>query len=224
MIHTSDLIQSLAADIRPVRRLRPPAIRASGWLLIAGAIMVGLYFGKGLRPAFAERMSDTTFLIGMLASLATGVLAAFAAFLVSLPDRSQRWLLLPLPPLVVWLSSIGYQCLAGWVGLPPGAVTPEAAAGCASTLLVTSLPLAVAMLFMLRYAAAFRPVPVIIMGSLAVSALTCTALAMFHPLDATVMVLGWNLATAAIVTGVALLINRRASRQRRRHLRTTDRS
>ncbi len=152
----------------------------------------------------------------MLAPLATGILAAFAAFLVSLPDRSPLWLLLPLPPLVVWLSNIGYQCLAGWVALPSGAVTPAAAAGCASTLVLTSLPLAVAMLFMLRYAAAFRPVPVIIMGSLAVSALTCTALAMFHPLDATAMVLGWNFATAAIVTALAMFLNRRAARQRRR--------
>ncbi len=216
MIDTSDLIHALAADVRPVRRLWPPAVRALCWLSFAAAIMVVLYVGKGLRPAPAERMGDTTFMIGMLASLATGVLAAFAAFFVSLPDRSPRWLFLPVPAFLVWMANIGYQCFAGWVALPPGAVTPEAAASCMSTLVVTSLPLGICLLFMLRYAAAFRPVPVIVMGSLAVSALTCTALAMFHPLDATVMVLGWNFATAALVAGVAVLLNRRASRQWRR--------
>ena len=41
------------------------------------------------------------------------MLAAVAAFMVSLPDRSQRWLLLPVPTLVLWVGTVGYGCLAG---------------------------------------------------------------------------------------------------------------
>jgi hypothetical protein len=208
---TTDLIRSLASNVTPVRRLRPPLLRAALWLLLAAIIMALLTVIHGLRPQFAERMHDITFATGMLASLLTGVLATIATFMISLPDRSRLWLLLPAPPLIVWLSNIGYQCLAGWVSLPPGAVTVEGASSCVATLVLTSLPLSLVLLVMLRYAALLRPVSVILVGSLAVSAITSTALSMFHPLDATVMVLGWNLGTAVLFTGLAALVGRRVS-------------
>ncbi len=209
MIQTPDLIQSLAHDLRPVRRLRSPFLRAFGWIGIAAVLMVLLYFGHGLRPAFAERMRDTTFFIGMVSSTLTGVLAAIAAFVVSLPDRSRRWLLLPLPPLVVWLANIGYQCFAEWVALPQGAVTVVAATSCLSTLISISLPMTLSLMFLLSYSVVLNPTPVIAMGSLAVSAMAATALGMFHPLDATVMVLGWNALIAAIAIGVSSVLARR---------------
>jgi len=57
--------------------------------------------------------------VGQAASVGTGIGAALAAFLLSLPDRSRRWALLPLPPLAVWLSMIGYQCLSNSVAFDP---------------------------------------------------------------------------------------------------------
>lgn len=210
---TNALIRSLAADAPPVRRLRPPLIRAMGWLLMAAGIMGLMTISHGLRPQFAERMQDAVFALNMMASLATGILATVATFFVSLPDRSRAWLLLPAPALVVWLATIGYQCFNGWVPVPPGAITVEAASGCLATLVLTSLPLSLLMLVMLRYTAALRPRSIILMGSLAVSAITATALSMFHPLDATAMVLGWNLGTALLFLACAAVFSRRASRQ-----------
>nr|WP_041777981.1 DUF1109 domain-containing protein [Beijerinckia indica] len=211
MMDTSELIRSLATNAPPVRRLRPPLVRAVGWLLLAAAIMALMTISHGVRPQFAERMQDAVFAINMISSLLTGVLATIATFFVSLPDRSRWWLLLPAPPLVVWLSTIGYQCFAGWVPVPPGAITVEAASSCLATLVLTSLPLSLLMLVMLRYAAALRPTSVILMGSLAVSAITATALSMFHPLDATAMILGWNLGTAVLFLGGAAIFSRKVS-------------
>jgi hypothetical protein len=178
---------------------------ALGLMLLLTAI-------HGPRPQFDERLRDVMFVTGMLSSLATGVFAAIATFLISLPDRSRLWVLLPVPALVVWMSTIGYQCFAGWVDLPPGAITVEAASSCLLTLVVTSVPLSLMMIAMLRYAALLRPVGVTLLGSLAVSGVTCSALAMFHPLDATIMVLGWNLGTAVLLAGIASLLGRRISR------------
>ncbi|EJL26613.1 hypothetical protein PMI01_04065 [Caulobacter sp. AP07] len=209
---TSDLVRSLAESAAPVRRLRPPLVRAAIWLALAAGLMTLITLGHGLRPQFAERMRDTIFALNMVSCLLTGVLATIAAFLASLPDRSRWWLLLPAPPLVVWLATIGYQCFAGWVPVPPGAITVGAASGCLSTLVLMSLPLSVLMLAMLRYTAALRPTPVILMGSLAVSAITATALSMFHPLDATAMVLGWNLGTMLLFLGAAAVFSRRVTR------------
>ncbi|MDM9627803.1 NrsF family protein [Rhizobium sp. S152] len=207
-METADLIRSLADNVKPVKRLRPPLIRSIAWVLMALGLLMVLTALHGPRPQFGERLRDGMFLAGMLSSLGTGVLAAIATFLISLPDRSRLWMLLPAPTLVVWMSTIGYQCFAGWVDLPPGAVTVEAASSCLLTLVVTSVPLSLMMIAMLRYAALLRPVSVTLLGSLAVSGVTCSALAMFHPLDATIMVLGWNLGTAVLLASLASLLSR----------------
>ncbi len=207
-MNTTDLIRSLAGDAKPVRHLRPPALRAAGWLLVSAVILVALTLWHGVRPEFVERMQEPRYLTAMLSAIATGVFAAIGAFAVGLPDRSPWWAMLPVPSLIVWLGNLGYQCLAGWEPLPPGAITVEGATSCMMTLAVTSLPLSVLLVVMLRHAAFFRPTVVVVMGSIAVSALTSAALAMFHPLDATAMILGWNLGTVAIVFAVMGIASR----------------
>jgi hypothetical protein len=203
VIKTPDLIASLAADVAPVRRLRPPVARAACWLLLAAAVLTLLAIDQGIRPDLAQRLQDPAFAIGMAASLLTGVLAATAAFLVSLPDRSRLWLLLPVPALVAWLSNIGYQCLVQWIAIGPDGVSFGEATRCFATLVLTSLPLSLAMLVMLRYAAPLRPTAVTFMGSLAVAAITATALSLLHATDATVMILMWNVGTAVLFVGLA---------------------
>lgn len=209
MIATPDLINSLAAGVTPVKRLRPPLARATLWLLFAGAILVLLAISRGVRPDLVQRLQQLPFAIGLGSSLLTGILAAIAAFLVSLPDRSRSWLLLPLPALLVWLSTIAYGCLTSWVDIGPDGVRLGEAARCFATLVLTSVPLSLAMLLMLRYAALLRPMDVILTGSLAVAAITATALLLFHDLDATVMILIWNLGSAALIVGLAGMLGRR---------------
>ncbi|MDE5444847.1 DUF1109 family protein [Bradyrhizobium sp. CSA207] len=208
MIKTPDLIASLAANVTPVRRLRPPGMRAACWLVLAAAILTLLAISQGLRPDLAQRLQDPVFAISMAASLLTGVLAANAAFLLSLPDRSRLWLLVPMPALVLWLSNIGYQCLVQWIDIGPNGVSFGEAARCFATLVLTSLPLSLAMLVMLRYAAPLRPTAVTLMGSLAVAAITATALSLFHTIDATVMILMWNLGTAVLFVSLAGVFGR----------------
>lgn len=209
MITTPDLINALAASATPVRRLRPPLARAACWLLLAAFILVLVAISHGIRPDLAQRLQQPPFVTGMLASLLTGILAAIASFLVSLPDRSRLWLLLPAPALVVWISIIGYGCLTNWVSFGPEGVRPGETARCFATLVLTGLPLSLAMLVMLRYAAPLRPTAVTLTGSLAVAAITATALSLFHDLDASVMILTWNLGTAALIVGLGGVLGRR---------------
>ena len=202
MITTPDLIDALAANLAPVRRLRPPLTRAACWLLLATLLLALLAVSQGIRPDLTQRSRELTFILGMSGALLTGVLAAVAAFMLSLPDRSRFCLLLPAPALVLWLSTIGYQCLTNWVSLEPNGIHLGETAQCFATLVLTSLPLSLAMLVMLRYAAPLRPIAVTLTGSLAVAAISATALSLFHELDATVMILMWNLGTAALFVGL----------------------
>ncbi len=210
MITTPNLIDLLAASAKPVRRLRPPLVRATFWLLLAALVFALLAVGHGLRVDFAQRAAQPVFVIGIMASLVTGILAAVASFFISLPDRSRAWGLLPLPALLVWISTVSYGCLTNWVNIGPDGMHMGEAARCFATLMLTSLPLSIGLYVMLRHASWLRPMAVTVTGGLAVAAMTATALSLFHNLDATVMVLVWNFGVAAVIVGMSWLLGMRA--------------
>lgn len=197
MTSTQDLIESLVAEAKPVRRLLPPTLRAACWLAFVALILTLVALEHGVRPDLMNKLGQPTFVTGVAAAT-TGVLAAVAAFIVSVPGRSRRWLLLPAPALAVWIATIGYGCLTNWIKIGPDGISAGETARCFATLTLTGTPLSLLMLAMLRHAARFAPVPVAIMGGLR-SAVTTIALSLLHPLDATVMVLLWNFGVTALL-------------------------
>lgn len=205
MIATPDLIATLSANPPPVRRLAAPWLRAGLWLLLAACVLVLIGISHGLRPDLAHALAQPRFVLGLAATLITGITAALAAFLLSLPDRSRHYALLPLPSLIVWLGTIGSSCLVHWVAIGANGMRMAEAASCLATLVLTSLPLSLVLIVMLRHAARLGPGLVLWMGSLSVAAFTACALALFHTIDASVMVLMWNIGAALIVALVARL-------------------
>jgi len=202
---TPDLIDALVETAAPVRRLRPPIIRAGLWLAFAAIVLGLIAIAHGLRPDFSDRVRQPLFVLGMLGALATGMLAAVASFRLSLPDSSRLWAVLPLPALALWVATIGYGCLTDWVSMDPDGLHMGEAIRCFATLLMTSVPLSIAMLVMLRDAALLRPLEVSVMSGLAVAAVTAFALSLFHELDATVMILIWNLGSAVLIAALGSL-------------------
>ena len=97
MTPTPVLIDRLVAAATPVRRLRRPTVRAASWLLIAAAVIGLLIAGQGIRPDFERCLRDMNFVASMMGMVLTGICAAVAAFMLSLPDRARAWVLLPLP-------------------------------------------------------------------------------------------------------------------------------
>jgi hypothetical protein len=207
VIRTDELIDTLVEHAAPVQRLRPPLVRAALWLTFAGLLIALIAAGHGIRADFMQSLHQPAFVVTVGAALATGILATMTAFAVSIPGRSRLWLALPLPPLAVWMSTIGYGCVADWVSLGPDGFGGELR--CAAMLVLTSVPLAIALAAMLRYAAMLRSGAVAVSGGLAIAAITAATLPLFHDHDATALVLLWNLGTAALITGVAGMFGRR---------------
>jgi hypothetical protein len=185
--------------------LRPPVVRAALWLAFAGLVLALIAIGHGVRADLMARLDEPKFVVSMGAALATGILATIAAFMISLPDRSRWWLALPLPGLAMWITTIGYGCFADWVSPGPDGIRLGEEVRCLALLVLTSAPLALALAAMLRYAALVRGGAVAMMGGLAVAAITASALSLFHSHDATVLILVWNLGTAAVITGLGSL-------------------
>ena len=206
---TDDLIAQLAAEVRPVRPLRPPLLRALFWLAIAVVVIGVVVTVVGIRPDFMEEMGETHYQLEWAGALLTGVLSAIAAFHVSLPDRPRAWALLPLPGLAFWLFSIGYGCMTDWVRLGPQGFAFGTSFFCFRSILLISLPLSVALLVMLRFAGSVRPVATIASAMLAASALSACGVSMFHGDEATLMVLVWHGGAVALLVGLGTLLNRR---------------
>jgi len=206
---TPELVDALVECAIPVRRLRRPLVRAWLWLAFAGLILALLAIGHGVRGDLVARLHQPRFAMGIAAALLTGIVSAITAFVISMPDCSRRWLLLPAPAITIWISTISHGCLTDWVSVGPDGMHLGEAARCLATVFLTSVPLSVTMLVMLRHAALLRADAVAFAGGIAVAAITSTALSLFHNLDATVMILVWNVGATGLITLLGTLIGRR---------------
>jgi len=74
---------------------------------------------------------------------------------------------------------------------------------------LVSLPLSLVMYAMLRQGAVLRPTTLSLTGSLAVAAMTATAMSLVHQMDAAVLILIWNLGTAALIVALGVALGRR---------------
>ncbi len=196
----SRLIGDLSADLLPVRRIEAPWLSAFVWTGLAVAIAIILVLVRDYLPWAGPLAADVFTWPGVVASGLTAVLAAVAAFQVSLPDRSSAWAWLPLPLLLAWVVINGLGCLA--YAATPGAL-PGSWPGfvqCLAVLLLISVPLSALMIFMVRRARPLRPVMVAILGGLAAAGASATLLVFVHPHDATLLDLcAHAIAVAAIV-------------------------
>src|SRR5690349_15534853 len=118
MAATELLIDTLAEKLQPVRPLRKPLLRALLWSAFASLVIALVAMIGGSRADLAHAMTEATFLFPLIGSWLTGLTAAIAAFHVSLPDRSRRWLWLPVAPVLLWGTGFAYTCLANPSDLP----------------------------------------------------------------------------------------------------------
>jgi hypothetical protein len=209
MSESDALVRRLAADLQPVQPLASPVRRGLSWAVASILVLIAVGTVTGLRGDLETRLADVGFVLSMLAALATGVTAAIAALVVSLPDRSRAIALLPVAPALLWASSVGYGCLTNWISISEGSVTLNATVTCLAIVAATSVPLALVSAFMLRHAARLQPRLVSILAAIAVTGVASFALNLFHQLEASALVLIWNIAMAAVMSILATLYGRR---------------
>jgi len=177
-------IRGLAADLKPVRPLPPPGRRALTWLAVVAAAAFVLA-AVADRPAVAARLTAAPDMwLAATGSALTMVLAAIAAFQLSLPDRNQLWALLPLPAALLWLGASGAGCLRTWLVADIHPAVLDDTKDCISFILAVSVPLSVLLLAMLRRAYPLRPGLAAVIAGLASAAAAATLLNFFHPYDA----------------------------------------
>jgi hypothetical protein len=197
------LIRDLASDLEPVGRLRPPTVRAIGWLIVVAVVAIALARFADL-PALESRLSESPDMwLAVTGSIMTAVLAALAAFQLSLPDANRAWALLPLPATLLWVIASGLGCLRAW--LVPGTHVAELneARDCLIFIIGISIPLSVLMFVMLRRACSLQPGLTAAIAGLATAAAAATLLNFFHPFD----VAATDLAVHACAVALVIVAN-----------------
>lgn len=206
-----DLIETLAADVAPARPLRPPMWRAAAMLAAlaaAGGLAILLLADIGpLLGRYAGR--EPVLVVEAVAIAATGILAVIGAYFLSIPGRSRRWLLAPLPPFAIWLTLSGAGCLAARPAEQAGEALHRST-DCLVFILAISLAVGLPLLWRLARARPVDPLPVALLGGLGAAALAAFLLLFFHPFSVTWLDLGVHVAAIAMVVGAAALVHRRA--------------
>lgn len=205
------LIERLADDLRPVRPVSP-AWLAAGWLLVVIAFAVYLASMSDLHAMMRRLMGAPDMWLAAVGSALTGVLAVVAAFITSVPGRSTRWALLPVPPLALWIWESGMGCTRGFH--LPGVRDASFADGdhCFMFIVALSLPLSLLLMVLLRWTFPLRPNLTLALGGLAAAGTAATLLNFFHPYDATVSDLVFHAVAVALVVGANRLFGERLFR------------
>ncbi len=200
----SGTIDRLTAELRPVRRLPRPGLRTVIWCAVALVVGAALYLWLG-GAANAAGFGRPYAVAILVSSILTAVAAAFAAFQLSLPDRSDGWILLPLLPLVAWIGASGLGCLAGLSDPGTWGASFAEVRECLSIILGVSVPVSVVLIWMLRRALPLRPTPVAVMAGLAAAAAAGSVLLVVHPHNSSVLDLAVHAACVLAVVGLNTL-------------------
>lgn len=199
-LDTDALIDRLAGDVVPVRRVGPVWRRVALWLCLGVPPLLVIVLFHGLAVDMPTLMGDRRLLIEQAAALLTAAAAAAAAFSSVVPGASRRWLWLPAAPLAVWLLALGKGCLDDWLQYGPDGLALRPDFECFGPMILMAIVPAAAMLAMLRRGAPLAPRATLFLGALASAAVVAFGLRFFHVGDASIMVLTWHMGLAAVLT------------------------
>ncbi len=198
-MNQDELIEQLAGELRPVRRLPSPVLRAALWLAVVLAVGLVLCRFADLSALLHRMVMVPDLRWATVGAVLTAIGAAVAAFQASVPGRSDGWVLLPLPSLVLWLAASSWGCMRP----PPVAgmypATMAQSMKCVVFILLFSIPLSALLVVLLRRAAPLRPRRVAALGGLAAAAGAASLLTLFHPEDVSVIDLAMHAAAVALV-------------------------
>lgn len=196
------LIKSLGAQATPVRRLLSPGRRTVGWTLAVLTIAAYLLWRHGMGGMMQRWEIAPLFCCADVSAFVTCIAAGWAAFALSIPGRSNAWMWLPLPSLLVWMAVSGWGCLRTLIVPGAQAIGLPESADCLVFIVALSVPLSVLLVFLVRRAYPLRPVRAAIMIGLASASASAALLGIFHPIDSAASDLAMHAIAVLIVIGV----------------------
>lgn len=195
---SDSLRESLVAKLTPVRRVGSPWTQALIWLALVAAAALVLAAFADLPLVVHHLMLVPDMWMAELGAVLTAGLAALATFQLCRPDRSPLWAALPLPALALWIgaSCVGTARIGAILDVTHDAMME--AMHYLSWIIGFSVPLTVAIFWLLRRGYTLFPTLTGVTAGLAVSAAAAALMVLFHPFEASLVDL--------LVHGAAVLL------------------
>lgn len=202
-----------------MKRMASPGKRLLTWLavalplsLIMGSIVEQQSFAlvMGEREAFAlafERLTDARSLLELGAILLTALTAGYAALCGVQPGRSQKAWMLPVLPFMAWAALVGESCFQLFVKIGPDQFSYAPHWTCYPSVVATGAAPALVMVILLKRGMLTSPTVTVVLGVLSAAALGAVGLRLFHPPDATAMLLLWQLIATLTFLGLASMLS-----------------
>ncbi|SNB78600.1 hypothetical protein SAMN07250955_1193 [Arboricoccus pini] len=204
------LIDRLAADLKPVRKSPSASLMAGLWLAVVVAISLFLALVSDVGSMLHRLTAAPDMWLAVLGSSLTTILAAIAAFQTSIPGRNPYWGLLPLPALAIWIGFSGLGCLRDLILPDSEPATIRLSMDCVFFILGLSVPLSALMIIMLRRTFPLRPNLTALLGGIAAAAAAATLLNFFHPFNVTASDLLLHALAIGLIVGCNRLLAKSA--------------
>lgn len=182
--------------------LSNPWARTAIWLAISLPYVFLVVLLMSPRDDLLEKLASGRFMLEQSAALATGITAAVAAFVSTIPGYNRKYLLLPILPFLAWLGTLGVGCLLDFSHHGIQGTTFHVDWFCLPGIVFVGAVPGLAIALMLKRGAPLTPTLSTALAGLAAAGLGDFGLRLFHPEDAGLVVLVWQFGT---VFGLSLL-------------------
>jgi hypothetical protein len=205
-VRSEELIVLLAREGSPVRPLSPPGIRFARWAAFAVAVVALLVYLRVPRQDFPAVFGHPAYLIEFLATVATALLAAAAAFVLSVPGaertRLSRWV--PVAASGAWLGLVAWALVGRAAPMTQLAREPWIYGCMVKTMTFAFVP-SVVLFWMLRQAAPLDRRWSAGLAALAALSLGAVGTQIDCPIDRPAHLLLWHLAPVPVLAGLVAL-------------------
>lgn len=200
---TDALIGRLAQSADAVSPLPRPLVRTAVWLGIAALYVAIIVLMMSPRSDLGAKLADTRYLIEQIAALVTGIAAAAAAFASVVPGFDRRIFVIPAVSFGVWLASLGEGCVESLVRLGPEGLSLQPDWICLPAIAMVGAGPAIVAALMIRRGAPLMPHTTVFLAGLAAAGIGNFGLRLFHPQDASLMVLVWQFGSVMALSALA---------------------
>ena len=183
-MRTDDLIVALARNAGPVTPLAPPSLRFVRWLAAMGTIAAAGVFFLGPRADLARALGDAIYDARLTITLVSALLAAVAAFVLSVPGhaKSSAQRVGPFLAAAAWAVLLSVLLVQGGSPIQRVIAFPVNWP-CGYKILGFSAIFGSALLTLLRRAAPLQPVWTSALAALAAATLAAAATQLICPVD-----------------------------------------
>lgn len=206
MVDHERLIEKLAKDARPVRRVAPAWIRALGWMPVA------LGFGYLATTLSHREATDWSgplawiAVVNIILSLSLGLAAFMASLSSGIAGQTVRMPIWTIVALAIWLG----LAITG-IGLsrhPMGAIGQGSY--CFTFVLTAGLPMSAIAIIALRRTGSLRPTQSLALSGMAIGFMAFGLLAFCHPIAMSMVDFLGHMTAALLLCGGSILLGRKA--------------